>query len=115
MIGEEGQGFKYILGSMNAERTLIGAECLGDAQWFLAKATAYANERKVFGRPIGQNQGVQFPIARAHMATEAAALMVERRSEERRVGKEWRLRRAPQGSTGIGARRAEVAGVWSPL
>ena len=78
LIGTEGQGFRYILSGMNAERILIGAECIGDAKWFLAKATAYANERKVFGRPIGQNQGVQFPIARAHMAAEAAALMVER-------------------------------------
>jgi alkylation response protein AidB-like acyl-CoA dehydrogenase len=78
LVGEEGKGFRYIIDGMNAERILIGAECIGDAGWFLAKATAYANERKVFGRPIGQNQGVQFPIARAHMATEAAALMVER-------------------------------------
>jgi alkylation response protein AidB-like acyl-CoA dehydrogenase len=78
LVGEEGKGFRYVLDGMNAERILIGAECIGDARWFLAKATAYANERKVFGRPIGQNQGVQFPIARAHMASEAAALMVER-------------------------------------
>jgi alkylation response protein AidB-like acyl-CoA dehydrogenase len=78
LVGEEGRGFRYIIDGMNAERILIGGECIGDAKWFLAKATAYANERKVFGRPIGQNQGVQFPIARAHMATEAAALMVER-------------------------------------
>ncbi len=78
LVGDEGKGFRYIIDGMNAERILIGAECIGDARWFLAKATAYANERKVFGRPIGQNQGVQFPIARAHMATEAAALMVER-------------------------------------
>jgi alkylation response protein AidB-like acyl-CoA dehydrogenase len=78
LVGEEGRGFRYILDGMNAERILIGAECIGDARWFIAKATAYANERKVFGRQIGQNQGVQFPIARAHMATEAAALMVER-------------------------------------
>ena len=78
LVGEEGKGFRYIIDGMNAERILIGAECIGDAKWFLAKATAYAGERKVFGRPIGQNQGVQFPIARAHMAAEAAALMVER-------------------------------------
>jgi alkylation response protein AidB-like acyl-CoA dehydrogenase len=78
LVGEEGKGFRYIIDGMNAERILIGAECIGDAKWFVAKATAYANERKVFGRPIGQNQGVQFPIARAHMATEAAALMVGR-------------------------------------
>jgi acyl-CoA dehydrogenase len=78
LVGEEGKGFRYIIDGMNAERILIGAECIGDAKWFIARATAYANERKVFGRPIGQNQGVQFPIARAHMAAEAAALMVGR-------------------------------------
>ena len=78
LIGEEGKGFRYILDGMNAERILIAAECVGDARWFIAKATEYAKEREVFGRPIGQNQGVQFPIARAYAATEAAALMVER-------------------------------------
>jgi len=78
LVGEEGKGFRYVLDGMNAERILIGAECVGDARWFIGRATAYANERKVFGRPIGQNQGVQFPIARAYMASEAAALMVER-------------------------------------
>ena len=72
----EGKGFGYILDSMNAERILIASECIGDARWFIAKATAYAQERHVFGRPIGENQGVQFPIARAHVQTEAAALMV---------------------------------------
>jgi alkylation response protein AidB-like acyl-CoA dehydrogenase len=76
LIGEEGKGFGYILDSMNAERILIAAECIGDARWFIGKASAYATEREVFGRPIGQNQGVQFPIARAHVQTEAAALMV---------------------------------------
>jgi acyl-CoA dehydrogenase len=76
LIGVEGKGFGYILDSMNAERILIAAECIGDARWFIAKAAAYATEREVFGRPIGQNQGVQFPIARAHVQTEAAALMV---------------------------------------
>ena len=81
MIGEEGQGFRYILGSMNAERTLIGAECLGDAQWFLNKATAYASDRKVFGRPIGQNQGIAFPLARAYSQYRAASLMVERSAD----------------------------------
>ncbi len=75
LIGQEGRGFRYLLDGMNAERILIAAECLGDARWFIAKATAYARERTVFGRPIGQNQGVQFPIARAFAATEAAALM----------------------------------------
>jgi len=78
LIGVEGKGFRYILDGMNAERTLIAAECIGDARWFIAKATAYAKERRVFDRPIGQNQGVQFPIARAYAATEAAALMVEK-------------------------------------
>jgi alkylation response protein AidB-like acyl-CoA dehydrogenase len=77
-IGEEGQGFRYILDGMNAERILIAAECIGDGRFFVDRASAYAKERKVFGRPIGQNQGVQFPIARAHVAIEAAALMVER-------------------------------------
>ncbi|NIA69061.1 acyl-CoA/acyl-ACP dehydrogenase [Pelagibius litoralis] len=76
LIGVEGQGFRYILDGMNAERILIAAECIGDARWFTAKASAYAGERKVFGRPIGQNQGVQFPIARAYAQSEAAALMV---------------------------------------
>ncbi|MDZ3836224.1 MAG: acyl-CoA dehydrogenase family protein [Rhodospirillales bacterium] len=78
LIGEEGRGFRYILDGMNAERILIAAECIGDARWFIAKASAYACERVVFGRPIGRNQGIQFPIARAYAATEAASLMVER-------------------------------------
>ena len=76
LIGAEGQGFRYILAGMNAERILIGAECIGDAKWFIDKATAYARERVVFGRPIGQNQGIQFPIARAYAQTRAAELMV---------------------------------------
>jgi acyl-CoA dehydrogenase len=76
LIGEEGKGFRYILAGMNAERILIGAECIGDAKWFIDKATAYARERRVFGRPIGQNQGVQFPIARAYAQMRAAELMV---------------------------------------
>ena len=75
LIGMEGKGFDYILDGMNAERILIAAECIGDARWFVDKAAAYATEREVFGRPIGQNQGVQFPIARDHIQTEAAALM----------------------------------------
>jgi len=78
LVGEEGRGFRYILDGMNAERILIAAECIGDARWFIDKATRYANERNVFGRPIGQNQGIQFPIARVYMASQAAALMVER-------------------------------------
>jgi alkylation response protein AidB-like acyl-CoA dehydrogenase len=76
LIGEEGEGFRYILSGMNAERILIAAECIGDAKWFIAKATAYAKEREVFGRPIGRNQGVQFPIARAYAQMRAAELMV---------------------------------------
>ncbi len=76
LIGEEGQGFRYILSGMNAERILIAAESIGDAKWFIAKATAYAKERAVFGRPIGQNQGVQFPIARAYAQMRTAELMV---------------------------------------
>ena len=78
LIGDEGKGFRYILDGMNSERVLIGAECIGDARWFIDKAVGYAKERNVFGRPIGQNQGIQFPIARAYAATEAADLMVQR-------------------------------------
>jgi acyl-CoA dehydrogenase len=75
LIGEEGRGFRYILDGMNAERVLIAAECIGDGYWFVQKAAGYANERVVFDRPIGQNQGVQFPIARAYVNVEAANLM----------------------------------------
>ena len=75
LIGEEGKGFKYILDGLNAERTLIAAECIGDGYWFIDRATKYANERVVFGRKIGQNQGVQFPIAEAYIELEAANLM----------------------------------------
>ncbi|HYJ18528.1 MAG TPA: acyl-CoA dehydrogenase family protein [Burkholderiales bacterium] len=75
LIGEEGKGFRYILDGMNAERILIAGECIGDGHWFIERATAYAKERVVFGRPIGQNQGVQFPISRAHVNVEAADLM----------------------------------------
>jgi alkylation response protein AidB-like acyl-CoA dehydrogenase len=76
LLGEEGKGFSYILDGMNAERILIASECIGDARWFIARASEYAKSRVVFGRPIGQNQGVQFPIAKAYAASEAAALMV---------------------------------------
>jgi acyl-CoA dehydrogenase len=75
LIGEEGKGFSYILDGLNAERILIAAECIGDAYWFIDRSRRYANDRVVFGRPIGQNQGVQFPIADAYMETEAANLM----------------------------------------
>ncbi len=78
LIGEEGAGFRYILDGMNAERILIAAECIGDSRWFVAKARDYAKERVVFNRPIGQNQGIQFPIARAYAQSQAAALMVQR-------------------------------------
>jgi len=75
LIGEEGKGFRYILDGLNAERALIAAECIGDGYWFIDKVTKYAKERVVFGRPIGQNQGVQFPIAKAFVKIEAANLM----------------------------------------
>ncbi|MEH6477873.1 MAG: acyl-CoA dehydrogenase family protein [Sneathiella sp.] len=78
LIGEEGKGFKYILTGMNAERILIASECIGDARWFIETASNYVRDRKVFGRPIGQNQGVQFPIARSYAQSEAAKLMVEK-------------------------------------
>ena len=81
LIGDEGKGFKYILDGMNAERILIASECIGDSKFFLDKMTDYATSREVFGRPIGQNQGIQFPISRAYAETEAAALMVERAAE----------------------------------
>jgi len=75
LIGEEGRGFRYILDGLNAERAIIAAECVGDAYWFLDRVTAYVKDRKVFGREIGRNQGVQFPIAEAYIETEAANLM----------------------------------------
>ncbi len=78
LIGEEGKGFRYLLDGLNAERILIAAECIGDGRWFLDRARKYAKDRVVFGRPIGQNQGVQFPIARAHVNVEAANLMCVR-------------------------------------
>lgn len=81
LIGEEGKGFRYILSGMNAERILIGAECIGDAKWFIERATAYANDRGVFGRPIGKNQGIQFPIARCYAQMRAAELMVYHAAE----------------------------------
>jgi len=86
LIGEEGQGFRYILSGMNAERILIAAECVGDAKWFIAKATAYAKERVLFERPIGQNQGVQFPIARAYAQMRAAELMVREAAAQYEAG-----------------------------
>jgi hypothetical protein len=88
LIGAEGDGFRYILSGMNAERILIAAECVGDAKWFIAKATKYAGERVVFGRPIGQNQGVQFPIARAYIDMRAAELMVREAASLYEAGKD---------------------------
>ncbi|MDD1977512.1 acyl-CoA dehydrogenase family protein [Pseudomonas tussilaginis] len=87
LIGEEGKGFKYILDGLNAERTLIAAECIGDGRWFIEKSSQYARDRMVFGRPIGQNQGVQFPIAQAHIEIEAADLMRWRACAEYDSGK----------------------------
>jgi acyl-CoA dehydrogenase len=92
LVGETGRGFQYILDGMNAERTLIAAECVGDGRWFIEKATAYARERRVFGRPIGQNQGIQFPLARAYAAIRAADLAVchaaQRFESGARIGEE---------------------------
>ncbi|QDW40744.1 acyl-CoA dehydrogenase [Bradyrhizobium sp. KBS0727] len=86
LIGDEGKGFRYILSGMNAERILIASECIGDAKWFTAKSTAYAKERVVFGRPIGQNQGVQFPIAKAYASMRAAELMVKEATRKYEAG-----------------------------
>jgi acyl-CoA dehydrogenase len=86
LIGEEGEGFRYILSGMNAERILIAAECIGDAKWFIEKAVAYAKQRRIFDRPIGQNQGVQFPIARAYAQMRAAELMVREAAASYQAG-----------------------------
>jgi acyl-CoA dehydrogenase len=88
LIGEEGKGFRYILSGMNAERILIAAECIGDAKWFIDKATRYAKERVLFDRPIGQNQGVQFPIARAYAQMRAAELMVHEAARKYEAGED---------------------------
>ena len=88
LIGAEGEGFRYILSGMNAERILIAAECIGDAKWFIDKAASYARERVVFDRPIGQNQGVQFPIARAYMGMRAAELMMREAAALYEAGKD---------------------------
>ncbi len=87
LIGEEGKGFKYLLDGLNAERILIAAECIGDGRWFVDRASRYAKERVVFGRPIGQNQGIQFPIAKAHVHVESADLMRIRAAELFDAGK----------------------------
>ena len=88
LIGEEGRGFRYILSGMNAERILIAAECVGDAKWLIEKASSYAKERSVFGRPIGQNQGIQFPIARAYANMRAAEFMVKEATRLYEAGKD---------------------------
>jgi acyl-CoA dehydrogenase len=88
LVGEEGNGFRHILDGMNAERTLIGAEAIGDGRWLLEKGVSYANDRRVFDRPIGQNQGVQFPLARAYTALEAADMMVRRAAALFEAGRE---------------------------
>jgi acyl-CoA dehydrogenase len=88
LIGTEGEGFRYILSGMNAERILIAAECIGDAKWFIDKAASYATTREVFGRPIGRNQGVQFPIARAYIGMRAAELMVREAAALYEAGKD---------------------------
>src|SRR5258707_6676648 len=90
LVGEEGKGFRYILAGMNAERILIASECIGDAKWFIHKATAYAKERLLFERPIGQNQGVQFPIARCYMQMRAAELMVHEAAALYEAGEDCR-------------------------
>jgi alkylation response protein AidB-like acyl-CoA dehydrogenase len=88
LVGEEGKGFRYILSGMNAERILIASECIGDAKWFIGRASAYAKERVLFGRPIGQNQGVQFPIARAYAQMRAAELMVHEAARKYEAGQD---------------------------
>ena len=88
LVGEEGKGFRYILSGMNTERILIASECIGDAKWFIERATAYAKERVLFGRPIGQNQGVQFPIARAYAQMRAAELMVHEACRKYEAGED---------------------------
>ncbi|NWG25558.1 MAG: acyl-CoA/acyl-ACP dehydrogenase [Pseudorhodoplanes sp.] len=88
LVGEEGKGFRYILSGMNAERILIAAECIGDAKWFIEKAGAYARERILFNRPIGQNQGVQFPIARSYAQMRAAELMVHEAARKYEAGED---------------------------
>ena len=102
LVGEEGKGFRYILSGMNAERILIAAECIGDAKWFIEKATAYAKDRSVFARPIGQNQGVQFPIARAYAQMRAAELMVHHAAQVYDEG-------GPGSGSGAGGAEANMA------
>ena len=116
LIGEEGQGFRYILSGMNAERVLIASECIGDARWFIEKATDYAKERKLFGRPIGQNQGVQYPIARAYAQIEAADLMVRKAAALYEAGlpcgAEANMAKMLALGSGLGRRRHVRADPW---
>ena len=106
LIGEEGKGFRYILDGMNSERTLIAAECIGDGRWFVDKASAYAREREVFGRPIGQNQGVQFPIARAYAPDRSSQSHGGRGGAQVRPGANHR----PRGQYGQAARLGSLLG-----
>ena len=103
LIGEEGKGFRYILSGMNAERILIASECIGDAKWFIAKATNYAKERAVFGRPIGQNQGIQFPIAKAYAVD--ARRRTDGEGSHPQIRGRARLRRGGQHGQDAGGRR----------
>jgi alkylation response protein AidB-like acyl-CoA dehydrogenase len=105
LVGEEGKGFRYILDGMNAERILIAAECIGDARFFIDRASRYAKDRVVFGRPIGENQGVQFPLARAYVQTTAASLMVDAAAELFEAGE-------PCGTEAIMAKLAASEASW---
>ena len=116
LIGEEGKGFKYILDGLNAERTLIAAECIGDGRWFVEKARNYANERIVFDRPIGKNQGVQFPIAEAHIEVEAADLMRWRACQQYDAGEpagaSANMGQVPGRQGVVGSRECLPADAW---
>ena len=106
LIGEEGKGFSYILDGMNAERILVASDSLGDGRWFIEKAVAYSSQRVIFGKPIGANQGVQFPIAKAHMAVEAAELMRDQ------GGRAVRRRRARAGAEANMAKYLAAEAAW---
>src|SRR6185437_16079978 len=113
LIGEEGKGFRYILDGMNAERILVAQECIGDGRWLLQKGIDYAKERVVFDRPIGQNQGVQFPLARAYAELEAAD-MICRRAVRRRQGVRRRRQygQAARLGSDLARRRGDLRGLW---
>ena len=110
LIGEEGRGFSYIIDGMNAERILVASDSLGDGRWFVEKAVAYSNQRVIFGRPIGANQGVQFPIAKAHMSVEAAELMRNKAAALFDAGHPCGATASPRSTTSSGssARRAST-------